>query len=96
MQVIASRIRRALRNETGVNLSLAQLCELASYGIIEEILKIEADELCRNLKAPTGETHIGSTNDVTATRPTLGKSPRPEHARAGRDRSYITALAANA
>lgn len=84
---IASKFRRALRNETGVTLTLDQLRELTSYGLLELIAQREIEELCPAKPALTGETLIGSTNAGMAV-PRSGRSPSPEGGR-----SYIEALA---
>ena len=89
MQKISSKIRRALRNGTGVAFSFSQLTELHKRGIVEQILILGDQDLCRAATAPTESVIIGSTKDETASRPKSGKSLAPPN-----DRSYIAALTA--
>ena len=50
-QAIASKIRRALRNETGLTLSKEQIRELvARHGLLEALSRAEIEELCPSMK----------------------------------------------
>lgn len=49
---IASKIRRALRNQTGATFTLAQLREMAEWGILVQLSEIEANELWPVKQAP--------------------------------------------
>lgn len=47
---IADKFRRSIRNETGATFTLEQMREMASYGMLAELARLEAEELW-----PTGE-----------------------------------------
>jgi hypothetical protein len=86
-QAIASKFRRALRNETGVTFTNEQLQELGRLGVLRMLAEKEAEELCPAKIAHTGETPTGSTSGAMANR-LSGRSP----SRSG-GQSYIEALA---
>lgn len=88
---IASKIRRALKNEVGITLSFEQLRELADFGLLNTLSRIENEELCPAPALPTSSATTGSTNDVTARHRTSGRLPMPAN-----DQSYIAALTAGA
>ena len=74
---VARKVRRALRNDTGVHFSCADLRALADLGMLERLQQAEALEIQSKW---AGQTHLtssgnsGSTSDQTANHPT-GKSP---------------------
>lgn len=49
---IANKFRRALRNKTGASFTLYQLREMAGWGVLVELSRIEANELCPVNEAP--------------------------------------------
>lgn len=49
---IANKFRRALRNKTGASFTLDQLREMAGWGVLVELSRIEANELCPVNEAP--------------------------------------------
>ena len=73
---VAQQLRRALRNRTGVRFSLEQIQELAEWGVLELVSKIEMNELCRAKTALSSSGTSGSTSVVTASLPTSGRSPQ--------------------
>lgn len=84
---IASKFRRALRNDTGATFTNEQLRELGRLGVLRMLAEIEAQELCHEKTAPIAETLTGSTNaamNAHRTGRSLGQSG---------GRSYIEALA---
>ena len=88
---IATKYRRALRNRTGATFTLEQLQELASYGVLEFIARIETQELCPAKPARALSENTGLIGGATVVRPKFGRSPEPSN-----DLSYIAALTANA
>lgn len=71
---IASRLRRARRNGTGLRIDATDLQTLAQLGIYEILARAEAEEMCL-AKANTATAISGSTSDETDDRPTSGRSP---------------------
>lgn len=47
---VARKIRRALRNDTGVHLSSAELQAFASLGALDLVSRAENEELCPSIK----------------------------------------------
>ncbi|CAB5222840.1 hypothetical protein UFOVP368_37 [uncultured Caudovirales phage] len=84
---IASKFRRALRNETGATFTNDQLRELGRLGVLRMLAEIEAQELCHEKPAPTDATPIGSTSAAMAVRNSGRSLGQAE------GRSYIEALA---
>ncbi len=84
---IASKWRRALRNETGATFTLEQLRELTAYGALNLVVSREIEELCPAKIHPTGETHTGSTDAAMENRRSGRLPGRSE------GQSYIEALA---
>ena len=75
-RIIADKLRRALRNRTGVKLSLDQIQELFRLGVIEIVLKNEMEELCLVRTTSTESETIGSKSAAMENLPKSGKSPR--------------------
>lgn len=74
-QAINSKLRRALRNETGATLTNQQIRELAGLGVLNMLADKELNELCPETAAPSSLATTGSTSGGTANRLTSGKSP---------------------
>ena len=91
LQSIGSRVRRALRNGRGVNLTFEHLQQLAIYNLLQPILEYEDQELCRAAQVHTQVKAVGSTSVATGNPPTSGRSLG-----SGDDRSYISALTVDA
>lgn len=87
MKDIAAKMRRALKNKTGLNLTFEQVHELAMLGFVNRFNELEVEELCHDQVVSTFATPTGSTSVETAD-PHTGKLP--SHA-AGQ--LYIEALA---
>ena len=86
---IASKVRRALRNETGVSLTLDQLRELVREdNLLNSLSEREASELCPAKPATTCETPTGLTRGAMGSRPISGRSRAMSEGR-----SFIAALA---
>lgn len=52
---IAEKFRKALRKGTGATFTLEQLQAMARWGMLVDLARIEADELCPSPEAPTSE-----------------------------------------
>ena len=70
---IAQKFRRALRNQTGATISVEQIQQLAEFGILDILAKIENQELWQPRIAPTPLATIGSPSGETENRPMSGK-----------------------
>jgi len=77
VEIIARKFRRALRNGTGLQLTLGQLQELAGYGVLDLIVKIEAQELCPPKTFPALSETTGSISNSTASA-LIGKPKAPQ------------------
>ena len=88
---IGSRVRRALRNGRGVNLTFEHLQQLAICNLIQPILEFEDRELCRAAQVHTQATAAGSTSVAMASPLKSGRLPG-----SGDDGLFISALTANA
>jgi hypothetical protein len=93
MTRVASKLRRALRNETGVHLTLDELRAFADHGALEIASRAENEELWPAKATNTRSANTGSTSAGTASRPPSGKLPDIPRSL---DRSYIAALSASA
>ena len=82
VQNIAAKYRRALRNQTGATFSLEQLEELAGYGVLELIARIEAQELCPAKIAPALSEATGSISVVMERPRQSGRLPATPKSRA--------------
>lgn len=82
---IANKFRRALRNGTGATFTNEQLKALAGWGVLVELSRIEANELCpisvtetdaaaASVEAPRPSTPKGKRVPKTGV-PTLRRSP---------------------
>ena len=91
MQDIAPKFRRAIRNETGIKLTFEQLNELVRYGIVQEVFRLEGEEVCHAAKVNTKPGIVGSKSAATASRPMSGRSQESQS-----DQSFIAALTAKA
>lgn len=91
LEGIGSRVRRALRNRRGINLTFEHLQQLAIYNLLQPILEYEDQELCRAAQVHTQVKAVGSTSVATGNPPTSGRSLG-----SGDDRSYISALTVDA
>jgi len=74
-QALASKFRRALRNETGATFTLEQMRELSSYGVLPMILQKEAEELCPDVQMNSGSETTGSPSGEMANHRISGRSP---------------------
>ncbi len=74
MSDIARKYRRALRNQTGFNLSYEQALALAEHGALALISNAENDELCPAKLARSLSANTGSTSAATASPPMSGRS----------------------
>lgn len=72
---LASKLRRARRNGTGLRIDHSDIETLARLGIYEILARAEGEELCLVTTARASTATSGSTNAATANRPTSGKSP---------------------
>lgn len=88
-QAIVKKYRRAIRNRTGATFTHEQLMELARYGVLETLLKLEVEELCPGKNLPTSSETTGLINGETEPPPKFGKLP-PMPPKAGK--SFIEAL----
>ena len=91
LQSIGSRVRRALRNERGVNLTFEHLQQLAICNRLQPILEFEDQELCRVAQVHTRPGIAGSKSGGTELLPQSGKSHESQSVG-----SYIAALTAKA
>ena len=71
---IASKARRALRNQTGMTITLDQVRELAGYGLLELLAPFEKTELCPAKPLHSSSEITGSTSGETASLRTSGRS----------------------
>lgn len=85
---IANKWRRAVRRNTGMQLTPEQLQELGGYGFLELLSRIESNELCPAKPAPTSSETTGSTTGGTVKPRVSGKLPPPVDGQ-----SFIEALA---
>ena len=85
---IAHKYRRALKNGTGANLTLAELQLLAHLGALDLVTRAENEELTiwQGVLARTSRGTTGSTNAATE-RPSASR--RSPQSRATDDRSYL-------
>ena len=74
VQNIAAKFRRAMRHGTGASFSNEQMHELASHGVLDLIVRAEADELCRAIPRRSLSATSGLTADVMEDPLAFGKS----------------------
>lgn len=65
---LASKLRRARRNGTGLRIDHSDIETLARLGIYEILARAEGEELCLVTTAHTDATLTGSTSEGTADR----------------------------
>lgn len=70
---LASKLRRARRNGTGLRIEAADLETIAQLGIYEILARAEAEEMCLAKTAHIGAIPTGSTN-AGMDAPASGKS----------------------
>ena len=87
---IGSRVRRALRNGSGVNFTFEHLQQLAMCNLLQPILELKDHELCRAAQVHTKLENAGSRSGGTENQ-NSGKLPG-----SGSDGSFISALTAKA
>jgi hypothetical protein len=88
---IAHKYRRALKNGTGIKLTLPELQLLAHLGALDLVSRAENEELTnwQEILARSSSRTTGSTNAAMGRLPASGGSPQ---SRATDDRLYIKAL----
>jgi len=69
---IADKFRRALRNGTGATFTLDQLREMAGYGLLVELARIEANELWPVNKPDAADAELKLKRPSTGKRPDRG------------------------
>ena len=79
---IPSKLRRAIKNGTGVTFNNSQVREFGELGILEDLMSIEAEELCPRKRHHSSSEISGLTREGTAPHRTYGRS-RPTRAEAG-------------
>lgn len=91
---LGRKLERAMRNQTGFNVTLEEMLALIEEGIAADINAAKMrvlQERCRAKLPPSSSAISGSTSDVTAKPPKSGRSPGT---RPTLDRSSISALSA--